>query len=706
MAFTNWLASKLPDRALLQEAQKRAFVIGAGVVNPADETFGHDTSMFSPEEYGNYIATSNGVYACVTQRAQYLASLPLKFYRVKPGGEKVEVTSGKLVELMTKVNPFWSGNRLLQMTEMARCLWGQSFWFLERGETGKQPPQEIWWGRPDRVSVVPDRVNYLKGFFYNPLTGTQALPYMPGEVIWSRFPNPIDEYSGLSPLAAARLSADYATDALKSNRNLFKNGIMSGGVICPKGDNLFDQTKSQEIEKVLERRFQGVDKAHRWSVFTFDVEAKSFGFNPKEAEFLGGLAWSLEDIARTYKWPLDLIGGTQRTYANVSEARKAAWTGCVLPEAAEIAADMTEQLLPMFNEADLAEFDSSGIPELQEDKHTSWQMWGDQIVKGAKTINQYRESIGDEPVPWGDAWWASPALAPITSAELPEPETTPPTEQDNQDQSDQDMPDETMQQSGNAQHKRAIVFGSPEHETISARATQRVEKGQKQIQRMAVALFERQRASVISRLEKSGRTAEQVASDPFDMAQWVKEFRTAARPVLKGVMADAVKDAFEGTGITFSFDINKPETARFIEQRAQRFAKQVNETTWNDLKASLSEGFNAGEGVEKLKERIESIMGDKIRSSSETIARTESLGATSGGDLMAWRDSGVVKGKRWISAFALRSRQSHMDAHNQTVGLDEDFSIGGVTMSAPGLSGVADEDINCLCTMVPEVEGA
>ena len=703
MALTDWIASKLPDRALLTEANKRSFVLGPGVVNPADEAFGHDASKFSPEEYGNYIATSNGVYACATQRAQYLASLPLKLYKKNSKGERTEVTSGSLFDLTHKVNPYWSLNRLMQMTELARCLWGQSYWFLERGQNSRGEPQEIWWGRPDRVMVIPDPINYIRGYAYNPLIGTLPIAYEPQEVIWSKFPNPIDEYSGLSPLAAARLSADYASAAMLSNKRLFDNGIQAGGVIAPKTkDNseigLFTETQAREIEKVLDRRMRGVDKAHGWSVLRFDADMKPLGLAPKEAEFLGGMRLALEDIARAYHWPIDLIGG-QRTYENVDAAMKAAWTNCVLPEAAEIAADMTEQLLPMFpGQADEAEFDHSNVHVLQDDETKIWVMDSDQIAKGAVTINEWRQAHGLLEVEWGDApqWWLQ-----MQQVQAPAPPNTEqPTANGTQPQTQA-----TVAQYGRAAraNRSTPAFGSDEHRALWERAVKRVNTGETQIKAMAVDLFERQRSSVINRLKQSGRSAEQVAKEPFDMAQWVREFRQASRPVIKRVVKDAATQAIKDLGISLAFDIDQPAVARFIERRAQRFAQQVNETTWQQLRDSLAEGFDQGEGVDQLMERIDSIMGDKIRSSSETIARTESLGANSGADIEVYRQSGVVTGRTWISAFALRTREDHAAAHGQTVGLDEQFDIGGVMTDGPGLSGVADVDINCLCTTIPEV---
>lgn len=361
----------------------RRFVVGPAVVYPGDEAWGRDQSTYSPEEYGNYIATSNAVYTCVRSRAQYLSSLPI---RLKRGDNLVE--RGPLYDLLQKVNPRWTMQRFIEMTEMSLGLWGQSYGFLERGTSGRQPPREIWWARPTLVRPVPDPVDYLKGFLLYPETGLEPIFYTPEEVLWFRYPNPLDEYAALSPLAAARLSADYAAGAVKSNLNLFQNGMLPGGMIMPKAGATMTPDQAREFEVALTRRMKGVDKAHRWSALTFEADVWSQGVTPKDADFLGGLRWSLEEVCRAYSWPLDLVGG-QRTYENVDAAMKAAWTNAVLPEGRFIASELQEMLLPMFpGQADTIYFDSSDVDVLQQDESERWTRAKEQIQVGAITINE------------------------------------------------------------------------------------------------------------------------------------------------------------------------------------------------------------------------------------------------------------------------------------------------------------------------------
>ena len=80
------------------------------------------------------------------------------------------------------------------------------------------------------------------------------------------------------------------------------------------------------------------------------------------------------------------------------------------------------------------------------------------------------------------------------------------------------------------------------------------------------------------------------------------------------------------------------------------------------------------------------------------------MGALNGGTLEGWRQSDVVTGKEWIATLDDRVRDSHADAHGQTVKIDEDFQVGDASGPAPGQMGEAGEDINCRCTIAPVVE--
>jgi len=205
---------------------------------------------------------------------------------------------------------------------------------------------------------------------------------------------------------------------------------------------------------------------------------------------------------------------------------------------------------------------------------------------------------------------------------------------------------------------------------------------------------------VLARLrQRTARSVEDAVAEPFDMAQWIKAFRSEMRPVLVTIIEDAGQQALDDLALTMTFDVAQPAVARFLERRAQRFAQKVNETTWSSLKASLQEGIAAGENIREFEQRVLDVMAERIRSTPETIARTEVIGAANGGTLEAWRQSDVVETKVWLAGLDDRTRPTHVEAHGQTRKLDEDFEVGAGRGPAPGQMGLPEEDINCRCSM-------
>jgi hypothetical protein len=232
---------------------------------------------------------------------------------------------------------------------------------------------------------------------------------------------------------------------------------------------------------------------------------------------------------------------------------------------------------------------------------------------------------------------------------------------------------------------------------------------------MVQDLLRRQQESVLARMndQRAVRSASEVAGDPFNRKEWVRKFRIEMRAMLEDLLDEVGDDAIDELALgkaSMAFDVKAPAVRRFMEQRAQRFAVEVNETTWNLLRESLSEGLGAGEGLQEMMLRVEKVMGDRIRSSSEVIARTEAIGAMNGGKLEAWKQAETQLGgmrvkKTWLAELDERTRESHVEAHNRyqngPIGIDEDFEVGDTTGPAPHQLGDPGEDINCRCTMQP-----
>jgi HK97 family phage portal protein len=396
----------------------RAWPVGKGELIAPDFAYGHDDSRFSPEEYGDYLATSNDIYSVVAQRARLMSGIPMRFYRGR-GSDKTEVAKHPAVDLWWKVNPFWTAERLARMDEMCMGVWGETYWALE-GPKGA--PREIWWLKPSRVRPIPHESGYIAGFAYHSVSG-EIMRFEPHEIVWQRYPNPVDEFSALSPLAAARLAADTGHAMMRSNSKLFKQGLQIAGLIVPPADKVtFSQDQATDLERQLERRLSGEDKAHRWAVLRYEAQFKQLAISPKDAEFAAGMGLTFRQVCRAYGMQPALLGDMDNaTLANATAFERIEWTRALKPDAEFRAAEVREQYLPRFRGGpDHCEFDFTQVSALQESATESWTREAQALDRGAMTINEWRKSKGLPSVPWGDVWWA-----PINKAAVDGPDSAP-----------------------------------------------------------------------------------------------------------------------------------------------------------------------------------------------------------------------------------------------------------------------------------------
>jgi len=151
-----------------------------------------------------------------------------------------------------------------------------------------------------------------------------------------------------------------------------------------------------------------------------------------------------------------------------------------------------------------------------------------------------------------------------------------------------------------------------------------------------------------------------------------------------------------------------------FEERVQQYlatagarAVVASRTTQDQIRAAIVAAEAAGLSQEELASQIRSgvpdLQGTGVvdpRSRSLIIARTEVHTASAAANEEAAKASGVVESKEWVSAEDDRTRPDHSDADGQTVGLEESFSVGPVSLQFPGApGGPPDQVINCRCVV-------
>jgi hypothetical protein len=187
----------------------------------------------------------------------------------------------------------------------------------------------------------------------------------------------------------------------------------------------------------------------------------------------------------------------------------------------------------------------------------------------------------------------------------------------------------------------------------------------------------------------------------------------------KGVLENGFHPIYEGVGKTSLNQVNPDKKWNVKNKNATKFAKiltslipDMNDyskrTVAGALSIAISEGATVSERAKLIRALSDEISGTDgmglghpfSYKRSIRIARTFSTAAANGGKVEGWRQSEVVKRKKWRSARQERTRKSHKEADGQIVDLDKPFEIGSDKLMHPGdPSGSAKEIVNCRCTM-------
>ena len=396
------------------------------------DVWGGGSGGWAQTSFGEYYPRSAIVYAAIKVRQDAIARLPLRVMRA-PGarrrefsahphpnlppsrwapsrwapsrweGQNIGVRAGwepvdaghPLQRLLDSPNPFWSRSDLWRATETYLSLWGSAFWGLERDEDGGIA--EIWPLRPDKMRVIPDARRYIKGFVHVG-AGSELAPYLPEDVVWMRYFNPLDEHAGLSPIAPLRQSADMGMDALRANRKLLQNDSTPGLIIEMEG--FPTDAEVSEFYTRWESRFRGVDKTRRPALLSPGMKASNLGFSPRDMEYIESLRWSLEDVTRVFGVPKVMIGDLENTtFSNFSTARRLFWEDTIAAQLSFYQEALRQQLLPHFGDDSLTvEFDLSGVEALKESEENKAKRRSIYVKAGIMTVDEARREMNLPPM--------------------------------------------------------------------------------------------------------------------------------------------------------------------------------------------------------------------------------------------------------------------------------------------------------------------
>jgi len=159
------------------------------------------------------------------------------------------------------------------------------------------------------------------------------------------------------------------------------------------------------------------------------------------------------------------------------------------------------------------------------------------------------------------------------------------------------------------------------------------------------------------------------------------------------------------------FDFTNPEVQKWVDRATTRLADGVGDTTIVRVSRLIEKGLSEGMTVDELADRIEQKGFDAAR--ARTIARTESTRAYTEGQVEAWKQTGMVTGKKWLVAPEPCPFCEAIGRDDLTKGMSDSFyKVGDSITASDGSRFVVNFDNvtgpplhpNCRCTIVPVLE--
>jgi HK97 family phage portal protein len=393
-----------------------------------------DGMLFPDSSYESYARSGFGrnelVYACIMEKAKTLPQGVLRVYGVDGTAEPLD--DHRLRRLIAQPNPTTDEVEFLKLSIVYLDLAGNCYWLINRGRDGV--PAELWPVRPDLIRIIPHPTNpreWSYGYVLDPTSGfagrgLEVIPIARSDMIHIKYPNPLDAYFGQAPLRPATRATTVDNARTDFVDALLRNDAVPRTVVTTEAE--IDEQVVERLEARWMRKFGGTNRG-RPAFLQKGMDVKVLGLNLKDLEFtdLSGVtearicsAMGVQPILVGAKVGLD-----RSTFSNFREAKSAFWESTVMDLQRMFVAGVRTQILPFFTGVGRrrvdVRWDNSDVLALQEAESVRWERATNALARGGITVNDFRRTVGLDPVPNGDVFLIGAGVQPMPISEPIQP---------------------------------------------------------------------------------------------------------------------------------------------------------------------------------------------------------------------------------------------------------------------------------------------
>lgn len=630
---------------------------------------------------------------CVSLISERIASIPLKLYKK---GELIE--EHPFYDLFQRFNPDTTKFMGKELLSTYLGLTGKAYILMLKDRLGI--PRELYFRRPDLTTPV-----IHKGIIdhYKYQEGTKEVNYKREDILYFRYPHPVNPFDGASPVQ--RKAYIYDTDLYNMiyQLNIFKNGAHLKGIIETETNMSKEQAK--KILQLFEDTYGGVDRSHKTGALVGGMKYRTVGMSNRDMEFMLLAEWTMRHIASAYHIPPQKLSHPEKTNLGNMETLDISYNReCILPRCVRKAEVLNAFLIPLYKDNGIYCAFDNPVPA---DKEFELKKRESDLKHFVITPNEARKEDGLKDESWGKVPLVNSNIVPLGTA-LDKPEKEKGFEEIEKTLPDNVINcyienDENVIKRYNEETKKKVWDNFVAKATVT----------ENNFRRELVKFFQEQELKVLRALRGLKKSVEVKISDSdvdrvLRITHSERELSRFADVALPNI-TEAVKvngtDAFIELGVGGSFDVTNPLVLEWVKENTARFVKGVTETTVNSLRDTLGEGIMAGESIPKLASRVSAVYSGIKSNRAKAIARTETIRASNAGAEMAYMQSGVVEGKEWVTAFDERTCDEICpDMNGRTAILSSDFDTKDLPVDLrfnEGKMPYPPVHVNCRCCIVP-----
>jgi HK97 family phage portal protein len=261
------------------------------------------------------------------------------------------------------------------------CLRGNAYCFIERdqGEV-----VALWPLHPDKVTVEVQGRELL----YKHQNDGVEKAYGMEEILHVRGLSS-DGIIGYSPLTLLRDTFGYSKAVLEYSSSYFRNDASPGGILST--PNSLGPDARANLQAAWAGGHQGKKNHHKVAVMDSDLKWQSIGISPQDSQLIESQKFSVVEIARVFRVPLNLVMDYERsTYSNVTEQNRSFLTHTLQPWLTRFEQAMAKSLLTESEkEKYFIEFLTQDF--LRSDTKTRFESYKVAIDAGFLTIDEVRQ---------------------------------------------------------------------------------------------------------------------------------------------------------------------------------------------------------------------------------------------------------------------------------------------------------------------------